>query len=619
MLVPRLHRRDDVDEDPNVPSVKYKYDVFVSHSSGDRAVVQQMEQVFSRLGIRCWIAPNDISPGADWNTSIVEGISRSRVMVLVYSASSNESEHVKNELGLAVERQMQIIPFKIEDAPLSDFMKLNLSRRQWQNAFEGPLDKHIERLAGDVQKLLKKKPSVKLESNEKPAEVAGTAAPPRTPVREPALEELQNPYEFDTTATKQTFKGRQTEIDDLLDSIDSGTHSAIFGLQRMGKTSLIEEGLQEALQDRPGLNKSLLLAKIDLQRLGGEQVRYRDFVEAIIEAISTGLPDQGLGRGSQDVRGLTHGLFAPSRYKRGDRTEFFANFAGLLQGFVNAAKKRIVLFIDEFSEVRKVIERNKIALQRNPVRTGNILPHDMYLDIPFMHHLSSLLKDRALKQKFTLVVLVRPFMAEYDDQEELQVLKLMKPIMLYHLDESAAQSLITDPLSGKVAYEEGAVAYLHRLTAGHPYLLQFILKLAVDRIRRERRRTITLGDIKAIEERMISEGPGYDAQFNVVMSDYSVAEVMNPSEAQLGTGVLALISKFGQEQDEGWVHEREIVDKLLEYNINESKTAYLLSQLLRSKIIEESNPDGSLRYRLVIPLLRRRLVKQNMYTKYFRR
>src|SRR5205807_1718871 len=123
--------------------MKYKYDVFVSHSSEDSAVVLQLEKAFGQLGIRCWIAPNDISPGDDWNASIVEGISRSRMMVLIYSSRSNQSEHVKNELVLAVDRQMPIIPFKIEDAPLSDFMKLNLSRRQWQIAFEGPMDRHI--------------------------------------------------------------------------------------------------------------------------------------------------------------------------------------------------------------------------------------------------------------------------------------------------------------------------------------------------------------------------------------------------------------------------------------------------------------------------------------------
>ena len=218
-----------------------------------------------------------------------------------------------------------------------------------------------------------------------------------------------------------------------------------------------------------------------------------------------------------------------------------------------------MLFIDEFSEIRKVIERNKTALQKNPARTAKLLPHDMYIDVPFIHHLSSLLKDEALKRQITFVVLVRPFLAEYDEREGLQLLKLMKPITLRHLDEAAAKELITEPLESYVSYEDGAVDYLFTLTAGHPYLLQFILKLIVDKIKRIGRPTITLADVKWVQELMISDGPAYDAQFAVLISDYSVDEITHPKEAQLGKGLLALVSKLGQHQD-GWVDAAQIFD-----------------------------------------------------------
>jgi len=257
--------------------------------------------------------------------------------------------------------------------------------------------------------------------------------PPRLSPHNGPLAQLQNPYEFDTTASRKTFKGRAMEIEELLDSIETGTHTAIFGLQRMGKTSLIEEGLRGGLEGRADLGKAVLLVKIDMQRLGGVQVKYRDFVHEIIEAVVEKVASMGLGREVQNLRALTRELFTPSQYHRGDRTEFFSVLAKLLGGFANATHRRIVLFIDEFSEVRKVIERNKTALQHNPLRTSNLLPHDMYIDVPFIHHLSSLLKDQELKQKFTLIVLVRPFISEYDEREDLQLLKLMKPITLYYL------------------------------------------------------------------------------------------------------------------------------------------------------------------------------------------
>jgi hypothetical protein len=240
------------------------------------------------------------------------------------------------------------------------------------------------------------------------------------------------------------------------------------------------------------------------------------------------------------------------------------------------------------------------------------------MDVPFIHHLSSLLKDENLKAKFTLILLVRPFLAEYDQRESLQILKLIKPIMLYFLDERAAKALITEPLEGLVVYETDTVDYLYRLTAGHPYLLQFILKIIVDKIKREGRKVITLQDAKWIEDRMISEGPAFDAQFAVLISDYSVDEITHPKEALLGNGILAVVAQLGDEQLEGWVYESQIFDALSRYRIPVEKTASLLSQLTRTKILEERSEAGKLHYRISIPLLRKRFVRQNLYLKYFR-
>jgi hypothetical protein len=213
---------------------------------------------------------------------------------------------------------------------------------------------------------------------------------------------------------------------------------------------------------------------------------------------------------------------------------------------------------------------------------------------------------------------VRPFIAEYDDREGLQILKLMKPITLYYLDKKAAKALITEPLEGQVVYEAGAVDYLYWLTAGHPYLLQFILKIIVDKIMRDGGRTITLQDIEWVEKRMISEGPAYDAQFAVLISDYSVDEVTHPKEALLGKGMLALVAQFGDGQEEGWVGDEQIFDAFSKYKIPVEKTASLLSQLNRTKILEEISEGGRLRYRISIPLLRKRFVRQNLHLKYFR-
>jgi hypothetical protein len=311
-------------------------------------------------------------------------------------------------------------------------------------------------------------------------------------------------------------------------------------------------------------------------------------------------------------------LFSTGLFQRGDRAQFFSMFAKLLRGFASAAHRRIVLFIDEFSELRKVIERNKAALRHNPQRTANLFPHDLYIDVPFIHHLGSLLKDGDLRSKFTLIVLVRPFMAEYDDREELQILKLMKPITLYYLDEGSAKALITEPLEGRVVFEPAATDRLYQLTAGHPYLLQFTLKTLVDKANREGRRLITLDNVAWIEKRLVSEGPAYDAQFEVLVSDYSIAEVTHSQEGLLGKGALALIAKLGQDQLDRWVFGEQIFSGLQAHRVPSETTASLLSQLTRAKILEEQNRDGTLCYRIAVPLLHNRFVQQNLSLKYFR-
>jgi TIR domain len=615
------------------------HDVFISYSSKNEFIAEELCSTLESKKIGCWFAKRDVPLGEMWPEQIVRAINRSRAVVLILSAESNTSDQVKREVERAVSKRIPILALRIEDVGLSETMEYFISSVQQLDAFLPPLHDHLDNVSRQLEQLLNDegrrrrrrsgnaktaradnpKPRPKLNHASSRLQVGDRFEP--TPVGEPTPTHQEtgftNPYEFDTTASYQTFKGRHAEIDDILDSIESGTHTAIFGLQRMGKTSLMEEGLEERLKLDPQLAARVLMAKIDFQRLGGEQVKYGDLVRAIIGAIAQAMSAGKLGRSTPDVRMLTNELFRQN--DQGDRTQFFAKFTNLIYEMAKASQRQIVLFIDEFSEIRKAIEQNRRALVDKPMRNRNLLPHDLYLDVPFMHHLSSMLRDRNLKRKLTLIVAVRPFMAEYDDKEDLQILKLMRPITLYYLDEAAAKALIVEPMSDSVGYEAGAVDYLYRLTGGHPYLLQFILKSLIDRCRRERRYTITRQDIESIERRMISEGPAYDAQFEVVISDYSVDEITIPQEARLGKGTLALIAKIGAEQEQGWVFENQIVEALAKHEIPREKAASLLSQFVRVKILEEKAIAGNLSYRMSIPLLRKRFVEQNLYLKYFRR
>src|SRR5262245_10875317 len=95
------------------------HDVFISYSSKDKPVADAVCANLEANGIRCWIAPRDILPGQDWGESIIDAINQSRIMVLVFSSSANTSPQIKREVERSVSKGIPIIPFRIEDVPLS--------------------------------------------------------------------------------------------------------------------------------------------------------------------------------------------------------------------------------------------------------------------------------------------------------------------------------------------------------------------------------------------------------------------------------------------------------------------------------------------------------------------
>jgi hypothetical protein len=88
------------------------HEVFISYSSKDKPVADAICSGVESRGMRGWMAPRDILPGATWGEAIVNAIRESKVMVLVLSSSSNESVQVLREVERAVNKGVIILPFR---------------------------------------------------------------------------------------------------------------------------------------------------------------------------------------------------------------------------------------------------------------------------------------------------------------------------------------------------------------------------------------------------------------------------------------------------------------------------------------------------------------------------
>jgi hypothetical protein len=127
--------------------------IFLSYSSRDKLVADAICSRLENQGIRCWIAPRDVNPGADYSTQIAEALEQSTAMVMVFSSGSNASRHVKSEIDRAFSLDKVIIPFRVEQVEIDKGLAYYLSKTHWLDALTKPLEQHIDRLAVTIRKV----------------------------------------------------------------------------------------------------------------------------------------------------------------------------------------------------------------------------------------------------------------------------------------------------------------------------------------------------------------------------------------------------------------------------------------------------------------------------------
>jgi hypothetical protein len=156
------------------------HDVFISYSSRDGQVANAVCHALEADGIRCWIAPRDALPGHKYQGSIVRAIRSCRVMVLIFSSGSNQSDHVLREVTIASEAGRLVLPFRIEDVEIGDDLYYYVSSVHWLDAITPPLKQHIDKLVSTIHGFVQ--PGAEPSATEEPEP---TAAEAPLDIREP--------------------------------------------------------------------------------------------------------------------------------------------------------------------------------------------------------------------------------------------------------------------------------------------------------------------------------------------------------------------------------------------------------------------------------------------------
>ena len=172
--------------------------VFISHSSKDKGIAEEICDFLEAHGISCWIAPRDVRPGKDYGAVIQDAIDQSSIFLLIHTADSNKSEQVKREVEERVVRAAHsiFIPFRLEAVEPGENLEVYTSSIEWLDVLTEPLDKRLLRLVTAIkrwQQPVIARAEPKLDAPSAPVE--GSSAP----ASEPILKKLDDAVQREVT------------------------------------------------------------------------------------------------------------------------------------------------------------------------------------------------------------------------------------------------------------------------------------------------------------------------------------------------------------------------------------------------------------------------------------
>ena len=152
----------------------FAYDVFLSHSAQDKAVVRPLAERLRQDGLKVWFDEWEIKPGDSIPAKIEEGLEHSRVLVLCMSAQAFGSDWAQLESGTfrfrdPLNKERRFIPLRLDDAhikgSLAQFLYINwcLADREQEYA------KLLAACRGEIELSATNKPSENLGQESDPS------------------------------------------------------------------------------------------------------------------------------------------------------------------------------------------------------------------------------------------------------------------------------------------------------------------------------------------------------------------------------------------------------------------------------------------------------------------
>jgi len=346
------------------------------------------------------------------------------------------------------------------------------------------------------------------------------------------------------------FYGR----DDVLDWVDqnlSGIYQenilVLYGQRRTGKTSV----LLELERREPKTPHIFVRFNLEVAELKSTSDLFYEIALQLYKRLATeyGFP----------VRKPAEEQYVSYPWRR------FRDFHDELQACLGDIP--VVLMVDEFD----------ILIDK--VRKG-IVTQDVF------HHIRWLMQEsKNLNFIFTGGHELRRMLLD----QRSSLFNIAKPWRISYLEEKDARRLIIEPMAGFLDYHPLAVEKILRVTAGHPYYIQYTCDRLVHLARNRRKNYVDLSDVNQALEKVVEEIAGQ------IKWDY---ELLSRDEL-VTMAALAFVS-------DAWtsVPTRDIETTLRRHGFSVPNLSNVLRELKEQDFIQEKKAGQEHEYRFCMELLR---------------
>jgi len=129
-------------------------DVYISYNRSDaNDYALRIERELTMRGVTVFM-DTDLIPGRPIQTSLEEGIERSKIIVLLLSRSASESPWLRNELAVAIRQNKYVLPVILHPAARESAMLSLFADRQFLDATDIPLSEATDRVVQSVVRML---------------------------------------------------------------------------------------------------------------------------------------------------------------------------------------------------------------------------------------------------------------------------------------------------------------------------------------------------------------------------------------------------------------------------------------------------------------------------------